>query len=333
MREIILISNDKIFLSKKKLSIDNNDTINNIEAIQNSFNVFLFSNNSKNKKNFALNVKNKITKINLRLLFLLSNKKLKIFMISITPRNILFYALIKIFIKNLDGYVFLRSNGHKEYQQKIGKFGNIFYNIMQKYAEKNLKIISVSKKIKGSNIKFILNPSELNKMWFKKIIKANIDFPKLLYFGRFRKEKGVYSLIGLSKKFKFNYQLTIAGDSNVNYPNNTKINFLGEISKIKKIIELYNSHNIFILPSFTEGAPKVVLESLARKRPVIVFKDIKHVKLNFKGVFVCGRNSISLEKCINFIIKNYTKIQLSMKKNNLPTKKSFQKELLNILNV
>ena len=204
---------------------------------------------------------------------------------------------------------------------------------MQKYAEKNLKIISVSKKIKGSNIKFILNPSELNKMWFKKIIKANIDFPKLLYFGRFRKEKGVYSLIGLSKKFKFNYQLTIAGDSNVNYPNNTKINFLGEISKIKKIIELYNSHNIFILPSFTEGAPKVVLESLARKRPVIVFKDIKHVKLNFEGVFVCGRNSISLEKCINFIIKNYTKIQLSMKKNNLPTKKSFQKELLNILNV
>ena len=333
MREIILISNDKIFLSKKKLSTDNNDTINIIEAIQKNFNIFLFSNNSKNKKNFALNIKNKITKINLRLLFLLSIKKLKIFMISITPRNILFYALIKIFIKNLDGYVFLRSNGHKEYQQKIGKFGNIFYNIMQKYAEKNLKIISVSKKIKGSNIKFILNPSELNKMWFKKIIKANIDFPKLLYFGRFRKEKGVYSLIDLSKKFKFNYQLTIAGDSNVNYPNNTKINFLGEISKIKKIIELYNSHNIFILPSFTEGAPKVVLESLARKRPVIVFKDIKHVKLNFEGVFVCGRNSISLEKCINFIIKNYTKIQLSMKKNNLPTKKSFQKELLNILNV
>jgi len=62
MREIILISNDKIFLSKKKLSTDNNDTINIIEAIQNNFNIFLFSNNSKNKKNFALNIKNKITK-------------------------------------------------------------------------------------------------------------------------------------------------------------------------------------------------------------------------------------------------------------------------------
>ena len=98
MREIILISNDKIFLSKKKLSTDNNDTINIIEAIQNGFNIFLLSNNSKNKKNFALNIKNKITKINLKILFLLRNKKTKIFMISITPRNILFYALIKIFI-------------------------------------------------------------------------------------------------------------------------------------------------------------------------------------------------------------------------------------------
>ena len=77
MREIILITNDKIFLSKKKLSTVNNDTINIIEAIQNSFNIFLFSNNSKNKKKFTLNIKNKITKINLRLFFLLRNKKLK----------------------------------------------------------------------------------------------------------------------------------------------------------------------------------------------------------------------------------------------------------------
>ena len=51
MREIILISNDKIFLSKKKLSTNNNDTINIIDAIQNSFNILVVSNNSKNKKN------------------------------------------------------------------------------------------------------------------------------------------------------------------------------------------------------------------------------------------------------------------------------------------
>ena len=98
MREIILISNDKIFLSKKKLSTNNNDTINIIDAIQNSFNILLVSNNSKNKKNFDLNIKNKITKINFKLLLSLKNKKLKIFMISITLRNLFFFSY-KIFYK------------------------------------------------------------------------------------------------------------------------------------------------------------------------------------------------------------------------------------------
>ena len=44
-----------------------------------------------------------------------------------------------------------------------------------------------------------------------------------------------------------------------------------------KLIKYYDDHNIFILPSFTEGYPMVLLESLARRRPVIVFEDIKHV--------------------------------------------------------
>tara|TARA_B100000579_G_C22838244_1_gene860004 strand:+ start:1480 stop:2481 length:1002 start_codon:yes stop_codon:yes gene_type:complete len=331
MTKILIISNDKIFLTSKKISSVYNDTINIIEAINKDFNIYLISRISKFKNNFSSEIKNKILRLNLKLLFSLKKKRLKIFMISITPRNVLFYFIIKLFIKNIDGYVFLRSNGHKEYNKKIGKLGLVFYDIMQKYIEKHLKVISVSKEITSSNIKFFLNPSELKKIWFEKIKKVNLDIPKLLYFGRFRKEKGVYSLINLAKNFKFNYELTIAGDSSVNYPNNENINFLNEFSEIKKIIKLYDTHNIFILPSFTEGAPKVILESLARKRPVIVFKEIKHVKLNFKGIFVCDRNTISLKKCINFIMRNYEKIQGNMKNNNLPTKKIFQKKLLNIL--
>ena len=53
-----------------------------------------------------------------------------------------------------------------------------------------------------------------------------------------------------------------------------------------KLIKYYDDHNIFILPSFTEGHPMVLLEALARRRPVIVFDDIKHVIGNKKGIFV-----------------------------------------------
>ncbi len=296
MREIILISNDKIFLSKKKLSTNNNDTINIIDAIQNSFNILLVSNNSKNKKNFDLNIKNKITKINFKLLLSLKNKKLKIFMISITPRNLFFFFLIKFFTKNNKGYVYLRSNGHKEYASKIGLIGFFIYSIMLKYIENSLKVVSVSKEIISQKIKFLITPSELDQVWFNKPKSAKLDFPRLLYIGRIKKEKGIYSLLNLIQNFDFKFKLSIVGGANFKISKNKNINFLNEVTDKKKLIKLYDSHNIFVLPSYTEGAPKVILESLARKRPVIIFKNIKHTKLNYKGIFVCDRNALSLKK-------------------------------------
>ena len=66
------------------------------------------------------------------------------------------------------------------------------------------------------------------------------------------------------------------------------------------------------MPSYTEGSPKVILESLSRLRPVIVFTEIKHVKYNFKGVFVCNRNAKSFERLIKYIL---FKLQSYPKKN------------------
>jgi len=331
--DIILISNDQIYLEKKKLYADFNDIINVIEAIQKNFNILLISKKSKNKKNFLLKISNKIKNVNFKsILYLKRKKNLKIIMISITPRNFFFFIIIKLLIGKIDGYVYLRSNGHKEYEKKIGLFGSFIYDLMKKYLENNLKTISVSKEIISSKYTAFLTPSELDQIWFKKGKKVSTDIPKLLYFGRFKREKGVYSLINLSSRLKLKHKLTIAGDSNFVGANDENIQFLNEITDKKKIIELYDAHNIFILPSYTEGAPKVILESLVRKIPVIIFKEIKHVKLNFKGIFVCDRNIFSLEKNIKFIIKNYNKIQLEMKKNNLPTKKNFQKQLLKIIN-
>ena len=334
MTDIILISNDQIYLEKKKLYADFNDIINVIEAIQKNFNILLISKKSKNKKNFLLKISNKIKNVNFKsILYLKRKKNLKLIMISITPRNFFFFIIIKLLIGKIDGYVYLRSNGHKEYEKKIGLFGSFIYDLMKKYLENNLKTISVSKEIISSKYTAFLTPSELDQIWFKRGKKVSTDIPKLLYFGRFKREKGVYSLINLSSRLKLKHKLTIAGDSNFVGANDENIQFLNEITDKKKIIELYDAHNIFILPSYTEGAPKVILESLVRKIPVIIFKEIKHVKLNFKGIFVCDRNILSLEKNIKFIIKNYNKIQLEMKKNNLPTKKNFQKQLLKILNV
>ena len=113
--------------------------------------------------------------------------------------------------------------------------------------------------------------------------------------------------------------------------NNKKVSFVGYNHDLTSLIQIYDNHNIFVLPSFTEAHPKVVDESLARMRPVIIFEDIKHIIQNKKGIYVSKRNVKSLLETIDFIMKNYANIQESMTKNKLPTKKEFISQMSNIL--
>ena len=75
----------------------------------------------------------------------------------------------------------------------------------------------------------------------------------------------------------------------------------------------------------------VLLEALARRRPVVIFEEIKHVIGNKKGIFVSKRNSKDLFKTINYVKQNYLKIQEEMKQNRLPTNKDFIKEMENLI--
>ena len=98
-----------------------------------------------------------------------------------------------------------------------------------------------------------------------------------------------------------------------------------------KLIKYYDDHNIFVLPSFTEGHPMVLLEALARRRPVVIFDDIKHVIGDKKGIFVTKRNFLSFLGTLNNIKKNYKKIQKDMKKNKLPTNKEFIDKFIKLI--
>lgn len=331
MKNLLIISNDKVFFSEKKVSTNYNDTINILEAVQEKFNIFLLSRSSKSSDNFSLK-KKRIFKLDLKKFFLLRKKKFRVLMISITPRNIFFYLLLCLSVKDLRGFIYLRSDGYKEYEARLGILGILIFAAMMRSIKKKFKIISVNKNIEPLKTNYIIYPSELDKSWFKKKKTTKFNFPKLLYFGRFKKDKGVFSLIKLFKELKYEFKLTIAGDKN--YPSFSlkNIKFLKEFSDKKKIINLYDNHNIFILPSYTEGSPKVILESLARKIPIIIFNEIRHVKKNFKGIFITKRNPDHLKKTIIYIISNYSKIQRDIKRNTLITKKSFQKKFVNILN-
>ena len=137
----------------------------------------------------------------------------------------------------------------------------------------------------------VIYPSQLDSIWFKKPKVQDIKNFKLLYVGRIRVEKGIFSLAGLIKN-KRDISLTIVGaEKNKSYKiNQSNINIQLTQSNKAKLIKYYDDHNIFILPSFTEGHPMVLLEALARRRPVIIFEDIKHVIGNKNGIFIAKRN-------------------------------------------
>ena len=152
-----------------------------------------------------------------------------------------------------------------------------------------------------------------------------------MYVGRIKVEKGVFSLFKIFNEITTDIELSIVGNTENVKTNNKKINFFGFEHNVPALIKTYDSHNITILPSFTEAHPKVVDESLARARPVIIFEEINHIIQNRYGMFVSKRNVKSLSETIEFIMSNYLNIQENMKKNKLPTKQEFISQITQIL--
>ena len=132
-------------------------------------------------------------------------------------------------------------------------------------------------------------------------------------------------------KIEFEAEFSIVGNSKNHNISHNNIKLLGYVSDPQSLINIYDNHNIMVLPSFTEATPYVVDEALARKRPVIIFEDIDYIIRGKKGIFVSKRDLKSFSETAKYIIDNYKEIQKKMEKNMLPTKKSMIKQISDII--
>ena len=330
-KELYVLTNDRIYL-KRDFYTSNNDLANILTACGKFHRINLICRKSYDPLNFKIKVPDlKIIK-NLLLNQSLSNNQKKFLMISITPYNFLMMLYLNLKLKTkIQGYVYLRSDGFKEYQNKLGIIGYYLYYMMFKIITNNFSVIACTKQLSKVRNAKIVTPSEIDQTWLNNLKNPDLKKPKLLYIGRIRKEKGIFSLISLLKKVKIEFNFIGIG-GNQNKKITDKIFLLKEIINIKSLKKKIDQSNIFILPSYTEGSPKVILESLARLRPIIIFDEIKHVKKNYYGVFVCKRNATHLKTTIRYIMKNYSKIGKNMKKNKLVLKSDFQSKFAGIIN-
>ena len=333
---LAIISNEKTHQKNNKFFCDNIDLKSIPEGLDKNFQIELFLRKSK--------IERVSHEIQLKKIFvskgifpflykILRRSKIneKYLLISLSPYT--FCASLLLFILRKKIYLYIRSDGYEEYRCYSKLFGPLIYHVMLSITSKISNMIACRSHLLRGKRGNVVSPSQLNKKWFINRKPANLQKIKILYVGRIKIEKGVFSLLKLVEKINEDIKIKIV-NSEKNYDSNLKIkNF--EIVHFKNvndsIISVYDNHNIFILPSFTEAHPQVLDESLARLRPVIIFPEISHVKRNRKGIFEAERNHTSLKRVIKFIMKNYSKIQNTMRKNNLPTKESFLKEITEIL--
>jgi len=258
------------------------------------------------------------------------NKDSKFLIISISP----YTFLVSLFIKILGGkpIVYLRSDGFGEYKAILGKMGLLIYHFMFNITGTFSNLISCRDYILRGKKGKLISPSQLDSVWLRQPKNTEVKNFKLLYVGRVRVEKGIFALSELIRN-KRDIALTIIGaeKGSSNKINQSNIKIFPTQSNKTKLIKHYDDHNIFVLPSFTEGHPMVLLEALARRRPVVIFDEIKHVIGDKKGIFVTKRNFLSFLGTLNNIKKNYKKIQKDMKKNKLPTNKEFIDKFIKII--
>lgn len=328
---LVIINNEKVFKDSNGYHCENFDLKFLPEVLSINFNVGFIARRATKKGEQKIDLSNIKVASNiltyLYLIFRSFKKKSKYLIISITPYT--FFSCLFLFICRKKVYLYLRSDGHDEWKYILGKWSVCIFHIMFRICVSLSEVIVCNRRISKKG--HLISISRLDEKWFEEQKEANLKKIKFLYVGRMSPEKGIFDFINMFNKLDFEAELSIAG-----YPKNSstvdkRIKFLGYFSNPELLMHVYDDHNITILPSYTEGYPYVIDESLSRRRPVIIFDEISYVKNDKKGIFVAKRNYISLKEKVDYIWKNYTKIQKEIDENKLPTKKSMIRQISNII--
>ena len=334
-KELVIICKEKIYKENHNFYCDNVDMKSIPEGISNSTKVSVIAIKSKIKRFHKINLKKIETSSNIftflyNIFKTFRRKDITYLLISITPYSFFANLLLSIFRKKI--FIYLRSDGYEEYKAILGFIGPLIYNVMYTFVTFKSNIITCQERlVKKKNYRLVF-PSEIDINWTKNKTKPSLSKAKLLYVGRLKVEKGIFSLLEIFDEITTDVELSILGKKENIKINNNKINLIGFENNVQEIIKIYDNHNITILPSFTEAHPKVLDESLARMRPVIIFEEISHIIQDRYGIFISKRNTKSLLEVISFILSNYSGILAKMEKNQLPTKQKFILQMVQILN-
>ena len=335
MKDLIIINNEKIFKENNNFYCDNAALKFLPEGLNYYYQVKYIVRSSNKKKEQKIDLENIKASSNIIKFIYFVFKTFKIpnatyLLISITPYTFFSFLFLFLFRKKRI-FVYLFSSGHEEYKHILGNWSVWIFDLMYRIITSNSKVLVCHERLYNKKKSHLVNVSRLDEEWLQDHKEALLDKIRLLYVGRISAEKGIFNFIKMFDEIKTKFEFSIVGNLKKYKLSNNNINLINYVSDTKKIINIYDRNNITILPSYTEGSPNVVNESLSRKRPVIIFEDIDYIIKDKKGIFVSKRDPKSFSETAKNIIDNYGDVQKEMEKNVLPTKKNMIKQISDII--
>jgi|TARA_B100000809_G_C15110930_1_gene520562 glycosyltransferase involved in cell wall biosynthesis len=335
MKDLIIINNEKIFKENNNFYCDNAALKFLPEGLNYYYQVKYIVRSSNKKKEQKIDLENIKASSNIIKFIYFVFKTFKIpnatyLLISITPYTFFSFLFLFLFRKKRI-FVYLFSSGHEEYKHILGNWSVWIFDLMYRIITSNSKVLVCHERLYNKKKSHLVHVSRLDEEWLQDHKEVLLDKIRLLYVGRISAEKGIFNFIKMFDEIKTKFEFSIVGNLKKYKLSNNNINLINYVSDTKKLINIYDRNNITILPSYTEGSPNVVNESLSRKRPVIIFEDIDYIIKDKKGIFVSKRDPKSFSETAKNIIDNYGDIQKEMEKNVLPTKKNMIKQISDII--
>ncbi|HZZ70844.1 MAG TPA: glycosyltransferase [Pirellulales bacterium] len=169
------------------------------------------------------------------------------------------------------------------------------------------------------------------------------DPPRLLFVGWLRPEKGIHTLLSAFEALRRTrpLKLTIAGGLDRATGTEllvqqrikasafaTDIELRGSVPFGPELFELYRTHDIYVLPSFSEGTPRTLVEARAFGCPVVattVGGIPSSIRDGFDGILVPPGDDAQLATALRTVLDNET-LRVSLIQNGIERARAFSVE-------
>ena len=177
MSKLIIIKNEKISNIKGRYYCDNIDGKSIPEGLSQYFDVEIIGKLSNISNSHEINIENiKISKnifSYLKLIYKTLTYCDKYLIISLSPFT--FFAILLLTFFRKKPYLYLRSDGFKEYEKILGFIGPMFYKLMFSVAALRCQLISCNSQILRGKNGNIVSPSQLEDSWFQNCKKPSLQ--------------------------------------------------------------------------------------------------------------------------------------------------------------